>query len=45
MRRNVDYNEQGAKDTKPTDGYWGARESAGKEEWKGKVRVNEGDAL
>lgn len=45
MRRNVDYNEQGAKDTKPTEGYWGARESAGKEEWKGKVRVNEGDAL
>lgn len=41
MRRNVEYNAMGAEDTAPTDNVHATK----KEEWKGKVRVNEGDAL
>lgn len=41
MRRNVDYNYLGPDDTEPTPTPWSSK----KEDWKGKVRVNEGDAL
>jgi tRNA (guanine26-N2/guanine27-N2)-dimethyltransferase len=41
MRRNVDYNAIGVADTAPTENVHATK----KEEWKGKVRVNEGDAL
>lgn len=46
MRRNVEYNAMGAKDTAPTDNVHAHRPSNDKNvEWQGKVRVNEGDAM
>lgn len=43
MRRNVEYNSQGPSVERVSTGYLSKKDR--EEPWKGKVRVNEGDAL